>query len=85
MPRPKSTIKNIQITKAGASHNCKNNNTHRIQKGEDRLTIKEGRSSKNYCTECAKDFLKKDIEKLNSLVEKLNTSSDQSKKLQINK
>lgn len=72
MPRPKSLIKNIEITMAGASHNCKNNNSHRIKKGERRLTIKEGRSHKHYCIFCAQDFLKRDIEKLNSCLSDLN-------------
>ena len=68
MPRPKSTIKNLEITTAKGSHNCKNNSKHRITKGEQRLSIKEGRSTKNYCFNCALQFLKSDIQKLNELI-----------------
>jgi hypothetical protein len=71
MPRPKSTIKNLEITVAKASHNCKNNTSHRIAMGEQRLSIKEGRSTKNYCSKCALEFLKSDIQKLNILITKL--------------
>jgi len=71
MPRPKSTVKNIEITIAGASHNCKNNKRHRVEKGDSRLTIKEGRSSKNYCLECAKDFVTKDVNKLKEILNQI--------------
>lgn len=71
MPRPKSAVKNIEITIAGASHNCKNNKRHRIEKGDSRLTIKEGRASKNYCLECAKYFIAKDIDKLMEVLSRL--------------
>jgi len=47
----------MEISVAGASHNCRFNDTHRIQKGMSRLTIKEDRAKLNYCLACAKHFL----------------------------
>ena len=67
MARPKSLIKNIQITDAKRTHNCKSNSTHRINKGEFRFTVKEGQSERNYCLDCGKKFLESAIDELSFL------------------
>lgn len=71
MARPKSTIKNISITEAGASHNCQHSKTHRISKGNVRLTIKDGRSREHFCKDCGLRFLENDIKSLSAILEKL--------------
>lgn len=69
MPRPKTLLKNASFTVARASHDCKSNSKHRINKGDLRLTIREDRSNKHYCQECALNFLEKDLESLHKLIE----------------
>lgn len=64
MPRPKSLIKNIQITEAKRAHSCKSNSNHRILKGDLRLTVKEGQNEKNYCLYCGKRFVDSAINEL---------------------
>lgn len=68
MPRPKSILKKSALTIAKASHNCKNNSSHRIIMGDKRLTITEGRNKKHYCKECALLFLEKDKVNLERLI-----------------
>ena len=68
MPPYKSLLVSMEITVAGAAHNCHFNKKHRLQKGDSRLTIYEkGRSPLNYCLNCARNFMEKDIGRLNSL------------------
>lgn len=64
MGRPKSLIKNVYISKAKRAHSCKSNANHRIKSGEQRLTVKEGQSERNYCMECGKRFIDLAIEDL---------------------
>jgi hypothetical protein len=65
MGRPKSLVKNIDITEAKRAHSCKSNKNHKIQKGGQRLTVKEGQSERNYCMECGKKFIDSALEELN--------------------
>lgn len=67
MARPKSLIKNINITEAKRAHNCKSNVRHRIIKGDFRLTVKEGQDKYNYCVDCGIKFLDKAIADLRDL------------------
>lgn len=67
MPRPRSLIISMEITVAGSSHNCRNNDGHRIPKGTKRLTIKSDGDRHHYCLSCAKGFLIKDTERLRAL------------------
>lgn len=67
MGRPKSIIKNIYISDAKKTHSCKSNKSHIIQKGEKRLTIKEGQNELNYCMECGKRFVDSAIAELKNI------------------
>ena len=71
MPRPRSLIVSMEITVAGSSHNCRNNDGHRIAKGLKRLTIKSDGDRHHYCLACAKGFLVKDAERLQVLLAKV--------------
>lgn len=68
MARPRSLIVSMEITTAGSSHNCRNNDGHRIPKGAKRLTIKSDGDRHHYCLACAKGFLAKDAERLRDLI-----------------
>jgi len=63
----KSTIQSMELTIAGASHNCRFNKSHRITRGSKRLTIKDD-GDKNYCLNCARKFISADIEKMKLLL-----------------
>lgn len=73
MPRPRSLIVSMEITVAGSSHNCRNNDGHRIAKGSRRLTIKSDGDRHHYCLACAKGFLAKDAERLRVLIAEVET------------
>jgi hypothetical protein len=64
MPRPRSLIVSMEITVAGNSHNCRNNNSHRISKGMKRLTINSDGEKHHYCLVCARAFLVKDLDRM---------------------
>lgn len=64
MPRPRSLIVSMEITVAGNSHNCRNNNSHRISKGTKRLTINSDGEKHHYCLACARTFLVKDLDRM---------------------
>ena len=67
MGRPKSLVKNIYISKAKRAHSCKSDAKHKIQKGDQRLTVKEGQSERNYCMECGKRFIDLAIDELSKI------------------
>lgn len=71
MARPKSLIVSMEITVAGNSHNCRNNEGHRIAKGVERLTINTDDGPRHYCLTCARVFLIRDIERLRTLLAKV--------------
>ena len=67
MPKPKSIIQRVEIDQQKKAHNCQHNNSHRIQAGEKRLKVREGRSAEHYCTACALTIITHDISKLQEL------------------
>lgn len=72
----KSLIIQVQIDRAGKSHNCQANSKHRVMMGEARLKVRNGRSWDHYCVECASNILARDIAKLTAL-QSLTPPSDQ--------
>lgn len=67
MARIKSLVVQVEIDRAGKSHNCQANARHRIQMGDVRLKVRNGRSWDHYCVDCAKTIIVKDQEKLEAL------------------
>jgi len=67
MARLKTFVKNVKIDFAQKAHNCKHSKAHRIQRGDKRVGVKEGRSTQYYCVACASMSLKADIERLEQL------------------
>lgn len=74
MARPKSLIVSMEITVAGNSHNCRNNEGHRIAKGVKRLTVKSDDGPRHYCLTCAKGFLVKGREQLQAILAEIESS-----------
>lgn len=76
MPRTKSLIASAKVETAKRAHNCRGNrSSHRINRGDKRLNVKEGRSSLLYCLACAKSIVQRDIDRLRELQKELMDSN----------
>lgn len=73
MPRIRSLVERTLIDEAGRAHNCQANARHRIQKGDKRLKVRNGRSWDHYCLNCAGTIIERDIAKLREILEELKT------------
>ena len=71
MPRPKSIVQRVEVDQAKRSHNCQHNSSHRIEKGDLRLKVRDGRSPEHYCVKCALSIIERDKARLQELAEKL--------------
>ena len=67
MPRIKSIVLRVEIDQAKKSHNCQANAAHRIQAGDTRLNVRNGRSWDRYCISCARTMIERDIGELQAL------------------
>lgn len=74
LPRPRSFLEPLSITRAGAAHNCRHSDNHRIKKGDLRLTVQVERAQQHYCVSCAIAFLDKDAAKLADLLGQIRLS-----------
>lgn len=63
----KSLVRRVGIDIAARAHNCQANAKHRIEKGEVRLKVRNGRSWDHYCRACAATIISRDITKLTAL------------------
>jgi hypothetical protein len=60
----KSIVIRIEIDKALRAHNCQANRRHRLERGDARLKVRNGRSWDHYCAACAVTILERDVAKL---------------------
>lgn len=67
----KSLIVSMEITTVGRAHDCRYNKRHRLEKGNRRLTIRSDGNEHHYCIECAKVFLRKDVERLRQFLQQV--------------
>jgi len=70
----KSLIDQVLVDKAGKAHNCQASAKHRIERGDIRLKVRNGRSWDHYCSACATIIIARDIEKL-TILQKLEPSA----------
>lgn len=63
----KSLVGQVGVDVAGKAHNCQANSKHRIEKGDTRLKVRNGRSWDHYCCACAETIIARDILKLTEL------------------
>jgi len=63
----KSLVTHVDVDTAGKAHNCQASAKHRIEKGDVRLKVRNGRSWDHYCLACAKNIIERDIAKLKRL------------------
>jgi hypothetical protein len=77
MARIRSLIVQVGIDTAGRAHNCQANAGHRIERGDVRLKVKNGRSWDHYCRACAETIIVRDLQKLTDLRAQLtNTNTE---------
>jgi len=67
VPRIKSLVIQVEIDQAKKAHNCQANDRHRVEKGDTRLKVRNGRSWDHYCVACAKVILQRDIAELQGI------------------
>jgi hypothetical protein len=67
MPRIKSLLTHVGIDEAKHAHNCQANANHRIERGDKRLKVRNGRSWDHYCVSCATLIIERDIAQLRAL------------------
>lgn len=63
----KSLIESVKIDVALRAHNCQANARHRVERGDIRLKVRNGRSWDHYCRECASKIITRDIARLTVL------------------
>lgn len=67
----KSLVTSTDIDVAIRSHNCQGNAQHRIQQGDTRLKVKNGRGWDHYCVGCARKIVAKSQASLDAIVARL--------------
>jgi hypothetical protein len=67
MARVKSLVTRVEVDEAKKAHNCQANAAHRIERGDRRLKVRNGRSWDHYCVSCAVVILERDITELQTL------------------
>jgi len=71
MGRFKSLISGrVKWERAKHAHDCSHNASHRIEKGDLRLSIPNKRSATTYCAACGREMLRRDVVKLQGLLSK---------------
>jgi len=75
MPRVRSLIVQVDVDTAGRAHNCQANGRHRIERGEVRLKVTNGRGWDHYCRACALTIIDRDAQKLAELLQRV-TAAD---------
>jgi hypothetical protein len=63
----KSLVIRVEVDRALKSHDCQANGKHRLEKGDKRLKVRNGRSWDHYCVACAQNIIQRDILKLQAL------------------
>jgi hypothetical protein len=71
VPRIRSLRIRAEVDVAKKAHNCQANARHRIERGNKRLNVRNGRSWDRYCLDCAKTIVGRDIAALEALAREL--------------
>lgn len=67
----KSLVQHSEVDVTVNAHNCQQNQRHRLQRGDKRLKVRNGRSHDHYCATCALATIQADIAKLQALAAQL--------------
>jgi hypothetical protein len=71
VPRIRSLRIRAEVDVAKKAHNCQANARHRIERGNKRLNVRNGRSWDRYCLDCAKTIVGRYIAALEALAREL--------------
>jgi hypothetical protein len=71
VPRRKSLISTVTVTRVKRAHTCRHDDSHSLAKGEVRLTVKDEGGTFNYCGSCGVAMVDEGIELLRSIRAKL--------------
>jgi hypothetical protein len=63
----KSLVTQVRVETVSSAHNCQANAKHRLQRGDVRLKVRNGRGWDHYCQACATTIIERDIAKLTAL------------------
>lgn len=72
----RSLVIRAGVDRALHAHKCQANDRHRIQRGDVRLKVRNGRSWDHYCRACAETMIARGIEKLTALQSLTPTAAD---------
>ena len=71
MGRIRSLLIRTEVDAAKHAHNCGGNRRHRINRGDMRLTVGNGKNVKRYCLDCARKMVRLTRDKLEVRVSEL--------------
>ncbi len=71
MARPKSIVSTARVEEAKKAHDCRFDKGHRLERGMLRLTVEEDGKELHYCRPCGQQIVRRDIEKLTTLLQQL--------------
>ena len=71
MPRIRTLLTRVEIDTAQRAHNCQANARHRVERGDLRLKVRNGRSWDHYCLNCAKGIINRDIRTLEGIAKQI--------------
>jgi hypothetical protein len=63
----KSLVTQVRVETVSSAHSCQANSKHRLQRGDVRLKVRNGRGWDHYCHACATAIITRDIAKLTAL------------------
>jgi hypothetical protein len=71
VPKRKSLISTVEVTRVQRAHPCRHDHSHALTKGDVRLTVTDESGTFNYCVPCAVAMVDEGIELLTSIRAKL--------------
>ena len=71
-----SVLKRVEVDEAQATHRCKANETHRVSRGERRLSLHRRNNWEHYCIACGLRIVQENIAELQRLQHLLLESRD---------
>lgn len=71
MPKRKSLISTVAVTRVQRAHTCRHDDSHALVKGDVRLTVKDEGGTFNYCAPCGVAMVDEGIDLLQRIRAKL--------------
>jgi len=71
VPKRKSLISTVEVTRVQRAHTCRHDDSHALTKGDVRLTVKDESGKFNYCAACGVAMVDEGIDVLKRIRAKL--------------